>query len=85
MLGIYTVFEVSSSLIALIASIATFYWKLYPIIKKMDNSGQITPEGYSKTLAMMISIFYFDVVRCAGCESFVWNLIIPHQTNKAYS
>ena len=57
MLGIYTVFEVSSSLIALIASIATFYWKLYPIIKKMDNSGQITPEGYSKTLAMMISIF----------------------------
>ena len=50
-------FEVSSSLIALIASIVTFYWKLYPIIKKMDNSGQITPEGYSKTLAMMISIF----------------------------
>ncbi len=45
------------SVIALIVTIFTFYWRLYPIIKKIDNDGQITPKGYSKTLGKMISVF----------------------------
>lgn len=47
------------SIIALILSITTFFWKLYPIIKKMDNEQQISPKGYSKTLAYMILGFLF--------------------------
>lgn len=43
--------------IVLILSIATFYWKLYPIIKKLDQDGYITPSGYSKTLGWMIAGF----------------------------
>ena len=43
--------------VALIASILSFYWRLYPIIKSEDKSGHITPSGYSRTLAIMIAGF----------------------------
>ena len=45
------------SVVALILSIGLFYWRLFPIIKKMDAKDQITPKGYSKTLAIMIGAF----------------------------
>jgi hypothetical protein len=45
------------SVIALIVSIFTFYWRLYPAIKDLDNSGGISPKGYSKTLGIMIAGF----------------------------
>ncbi len=38
----------------MLISIATYFWKLHPIISKLDEMGQITPKGYSKTLSMMI-------------------------------
>ena len=40
--------------IAIIASIASFFWRLYPIVTSLDAAGDITPPGYSRTLAMMI-------------------------------
>ncbi|MCK8060809.1 MULTISPECIES: hypothetical protein [unclassified Fusibacter] len=40
----------------LILSIFSFYWRLYPMIKKMDAQNHITPKGYSKTLGMMITV-----------------------------
>jgi len=42
------------SIIALIFSIATFFSRLYPSIKKLDEEGQIIPSGYSRTLGIMI-------------------------------
>jgi len=45
------------STIALIFSIMTFYSRLYPGIKKMDEAGQVTPRGYSKTLGITIAGF----------------------------
>jgi hypothetical protein len=45
------------SVIAMILSIATYFWKLHPIIKKLDALGKITPKGHSKTLGAMISGF----------------------------
>ena len=42
------------STLALIVSILTFYWRLYPMIKQMDKCDQISPKGYSKTLGLMI-------------------------------
>lgn len=42
---------------SMILSIATYFWKLHPIIKKLDNMGKITPKGYSKTLGLMIAGF----------------------------
>lgn len=45
------------SVIALILSILSFYWRLYPIIKNLDKACEITPKGYSKTLSLMIGGF----------------------------
>lgn len=43
--------------IAMILSISTYFWKLHPIIQRLDNNGKITPKGYSKTLGYMIGGF----------------------------
>jgi len=45
------------TVIAMIISISSFYWKLFPAIKRMDNKGDITPKGYAKTLNLMIVAF----------------------------
>ncbi len=52
------------SAVALIISIASFYWRLFPAIKQMDKNGEINPKGYSKTLGIMI--FGFIVVFIIG-------------------
>lgn len=43
--------------VAMILSISTYFWKLHPIIKKLDKNGKITPKGYSKVLGYMIGGF----------------------------
>ena len=43
--------------IAFIISILSFYYRLFPAIKRLDQKGQITPKGYSKTLNYMILSF----------------------------
>jgi hypothetical protein len=45
------------SVAALILTIFTFFWRLYPAIKTMDSKDQISPKGYSKTLGLMIVVF----------------------------
>ena len=45
--------------LALVISISTFYWRLYPLIRKMDNAGQVTPKNYSRTVAVMILVMIF--------------------------
>lgn len=42
---------------AMILSIATYFWKLHPIMKALDAKGMITPQGYSRALFWMISGF----------------------------
>jgi len=43
--------------IALVISIASFFWRLFPLIRKMDKAGQIEPEKYSAVLGWMIGAF----------------------------
>ncbi len=45
------------TVVAMIASILSFFWRLFPIIKGLDKEGHISPPGYSKTLGMMIAGF----------------------------
>ncbi|PAT01352.1 hypothetical protein CI105_07170 [Candidatus Izimaplasma bacterium ZiA1] len=45
------------TVLALILSILSFYWKLYPTIKILDKKGKINPRGYYKTLNYMILTF----------------------------
>ncbi len=43
--------------IALVVSIASFFWRLFPLIRKMDKGGQIEPKNYSEVLGWMIGVF----------------------------
>ena len=43
--------------IALVTSISSFYWRLFPLIRKMDQEGQIEPQNYSVALGWMIGGF----------------------------
>jgi len=42
------------SLIALAAATLTFFWRLFPLISKMDRNGKIAPRNYSIILGVMI-------------------------------
>lgn len=43
--------------IALVLSIASFFWRLFPLIRQMDKENQITPHNYSTGLGWMIFAF----------------------------
>lgn len=45
------------SLLALMIATASFYWRLFPLIRKMDRNGQIEPKNYSVVLGIMIFVF----------------------------
>jgi hypothetical protein len=49
---------------ALVISIASFFWRLFPLIRKMDREGQINPKNYSGVLGWMI--FAFILIFLAG-------------------
>ena len=52
------------TLVALILSILPFYWRMFPILKKMDAENQITPHKYSVALGVMISVFIVTFLVC---------------------
>ena len=45
------------TVVALIISILSFYWRLFPTIKRLDHQEKISPKGYYKTLNYMILSF----------------------------
>ncbi|GAP12801.1 hypothetical protein LARV_00537 [Longilinea arvoryzae] len=42
------------SLMALGLATLTFYWRMFPLVRKMDHDGQIHPNNYSLVLGGMI-------------------------------
>lgn len=42
---------------ALVLSIGSYFWRLAPIVCKLDKLGQMVPKGYSKALNCMIGGF----------------------------
>jgi hypothetical protein len=40
--------------IVMVISIASFYWRLFPLIRKMDRANEIEPKNYSAILGWMI-------------------------------
>jgi hypothetical protein len=50
------------TVVALIISILSFYWRLFPAIKRLDKLNQLSPKGYSKTLNFMILAFILGFV-----------------------
>jgi hypothetical protein len=61
LLGVITLFGSSDlqrmSLVALSLATLSFYWRLFPLIRKLDQIGQIKPKNYSIVIGGMISVF----------------------------
>lgn len=45
------------SIFALAIATMLFYWRLFPLIRKMDQKGEIEPHNYSLILGIMIFVF----------------------------
>lgn len=43
--------------IVMVPAIATFYWRLFPIVRRLDSRGLVHPSGYSTVLGAMIAGF----------------------------
>jgi H+/Cl- antiporter ClcA len=41
----------------LVGSISSFFWRLFPLIRKMDQKDQIEPQKYSAVLGGLILVF----------------------------
>jgi hypothetical protein len=54
--------------VALALSISSFFWKLFPLIRKMDRESMIEPKGYSKVLGVMILAFVLVFVVAIGVQ-----------------
>jgi hypothetical protein len=56
---LYTADEQTLTLtsVALAIAIASFFWRLFSMIRKMDRDGQIDPKNYSAVLGWMIFAF----------------------------
>jgi len=53
------------SLLALAFTTASFYWRLFPLIRKMGRHGQIEPQNYATVLGIMILVFIAAFVSAA--------------------
>ncbi|MCA1953912.1 MAG: hypothetical protein LDL12_02060 [Anaerolinea sp.] len=53
------------SLLALALATLSFYWRLFPLIRKMDRQGHIAPKNYSLQLGVMIFLFILAFVAAA--------------------
>jgi len=55
---------------ALVLSIASFFWRLFPLIRKIDRDLQLDPRNYSAVLGAMISafilVFLIAILAAAG-------------------
>jgi hypothetical protein len=41
--------------LAMAVAVSSFFWRLFPLVRRMDREGQIEPAGYSKLLGVMIA------------------------------
>ncbi len=53
------------SLWALALTTASFYWRLFPLIRNMGRNGQVEPRNYATILGVMILVFIAAFVSAA--------------------
>jgi hypothetical protein len=67
---LYTAYDQSLILTAaaLVLSIASFFWRLFPLIRRLDRDGQIDPQNYSAVLGGMILVFVLVFVAAIASQ-----------------
>lgn len=43
--------------VVMVPAIATFYWRMFPIARRLDRAGSMRPSGYATILGWMIAAF----------------------------
>jgi len=43
--------------VVMVPAVATFYWRLFPIVRRLDSRGKVQPRRYSALLGAMIAVF----------------------------
>lgn len=41
----------------MVPAIATFYWRMYPIVRDLGRRGKVVPRGYARNLGLIIAAF----------------------------
>lgn len=59
-----------TSLLALAVATTSFFWRLFPLIRKIDGNGQIEPKNYSTILGISIFIFIAAFLTAAVVQWF---------------
>jgi hypothetical protein len=48
--------------LAMAVAVASFFWRLFPLVRRMDREGQLDPSGYSMLLGVMIAAMVLILV-----------------------
>ncbi|MBT3338590.1 MAG: hypothetical protein HN855_14920 [Anaerolineae bacterium] len=56
--------------VALVITIASFYWRLYPMLRTADKAKQLSSRGHSKRLSMMLMGLELGLVVAIGFHLF---------------
>jgi hypothetical protein len=57
------------SLVVLALATTVFYWRLFPLIWKMDRNEEIKPRHYSRTLGILIAAFIVAFLAAASSSN----------------
>ena len=58
--------------IAMVISISSFFWRLFPLIRRMDRRDEIDPDNYSVVLGWMILAFASIFLAATIVAILVW-------------
>lgn len=54
--------------IALAVTVSSFYWRLHPMLRAADKAGQVTPQGHSKRLSIMVAGLELSLFFAIGAQ-----------------
>ena len=55
--------------VAMAVAVASFFWRLFPLVRRMDADDQLEPSGYSKLLGVMIAAMVLTGIVVAVCAT----------------
>jgi cytochrome bd-type quinol oxidase subunit 2 len=64
---------------AMVFSIGSFFWRLFPLIRKMDKDSQIEPKNYSVVLGWMILVFILIFLTAVLLNESILENLMPEK------
>ena len=55
-------FSILIAAISMVLTISTFYWRMYPTLRKQDFRGNLDPKGRSLQLGVMVGVLELGII-----------------------